>query len=58
VGWPADEVVAVNTARIAGQSDEEIRALVIRMMAARKDALQEQLGALRTIIDADREDLS
>ena len=35
VGWPADEVRALNAARIAGQSDEEIRALVARLHAAR-----------------------
>jgi prophage regulatory protein len=28
VGWPAREVAAINTARIAGKSDDEIRALV------------------------------
>ena len=28
VGWPADEVHAINTARIAGKTDTEIRALV------------------------------
>ncbi len=28
VGWPAREVSAVNAARIAGKSDDEIRALV------------------------------
>jgi prophage regulatory protein len=36
VGWPASEVAAVNVARIAGKSDEEIRALVANMEAARK----------------------
>ena len=35
VGWPADEVSALNAARIAGQSDEEIRALVTQLEAAR-----------------------
>ena len=35
VGWPADEVSALITARIAGQSDAEIRALVARLEAAR-----------------------
>ena len=28
VGWPAGEVEAINAARISGQSDAEIRALV------------------------------
>ena len=38
VGWPASEVAAINTARIAGMTDEEIRALVIKLEAARKAA--------------------
>jgi prophage regulatory protein len=36
VGWPADEVRAINAARIAGKSDEQIRALVHDLEAARK----------------------
>lgn len=39
VGWPADEVEALNAARIAGKSDEEIRALVVKLEAARKAAV-------------------
>ena len=35
MGWPAQEVAALNTARIAGQSDEELRELVTRLHAAR-----------------------
>ncbi|MGR8932627.1 MAG: helix-turn-helix transcriptional regulator [Gammaproteobacteria bacterium] len=31
VGWPENEVIALNTARIAGSSDEEIRALVKKL---------------------------
>ena len=38
VGWPSDEVTAINTARIAGKTDEEIRTLVAKLEAARKDA--------------------
>jgi prophage regulatory protein len=38
VGWPAHEVGALNAARIAGKSDEEIRALVVKLEAARKAA--------------------
>jgi prophage regulatory protein len=38
VGWPASEVAAINTARIAGMTDEEIRTLVIKLEAARKAA--------------------
>ena len=35
VGWPASEVASINAARIAGKSDEEIRALVARLEAGR-----------------------
>jgi len=38
VGWPSCEVTAINAARIAGKTDEEIRALVIKLEAARKSA--------------------
>jgi prophage regulatory protein len=38
VGWPSSEVAAINAARIAGKSDEEIRELVARLEAARKSA--------------------
>ena len=38
VGWPSDEVEAINAARIAGNTDEEIRVLVAKLEAARKDA--------------------
>lgn len=39
VGWPAGEVTALNAARIAGKSDHEIRALVVKLEAARSAAL-------------------
>ena len=35
VGWPAGEVAAINAARIAGKTDEEIRALVTHLEKAR-----------------------
>ncbi len=38
VGTPENEVDALNAARIAGKSDEEIRALVVKLEAARKAA--------------------
>lgn len=38
VGWPAHEVAALNAARIAGKTDEEIRVLVTRLEAARRAA--------------------
>jgi prophage regulatory protein len=36
VAWPAGDVDALNAARIAGKSDEQIRALVLRLEAARQ----------------------
>lgn len=36
VGWPVDELSMLNAARIAGKSDEDIRALVAKLEAARK----------------------
>jgi prophage regulatory protein len=33
--WKADEVAAINAARIAGKSDDEIRRLVAELEAAR-----------------------
>ncbi len=36
VGWPADELAALNAARIAGKTEDEIRALVAKLQAARK----------------------
>jgi len=40
VGWPADEVAAINAARIAGQTGDEIRELVAQLEAARKGVAQ------------------
>jgi prophage regulatory protein len=37
VGWPRHEVSALNAARIAGKTEDEIRALVRSLEAARKD---------------------
>lgn len=39
VGWPAYEVAALNAARIAGKTDEEIRSLVVKLETARKAAI-------------------
>jgi prophage regulatory protein len=35
VGWPASEVHAINKARIAGKSEDDIRALVVALEQAR-----------------------
>lgn len=37
VAWPASDVAALNAARIAGQSDDDIRKLVQRLQAARAE---------------------
>lgn len=37
VGWPDFEIDAINAARIAGHSDQQIKALVVRLHAQRAD---------------------
>lgn len=44
VGWPADEVQAVTAARVAGAADDELRALVQQLHAARRTKYQALLG--------------
>jgi prophage regulatory protein len=39
VGWPANEIGALNAARISGKTDAEIRDLVLKLEAARKGAV-------------------
>ena len=39
VGWPASEVAAINAARIAGKTDNQIRDLVVRLEASRRERL-------------------
>lgn len=38
VGWPSHEVDSINSARIAGRTDDEIRTLVAKLVLARKSA--------------------
>jgi prophage regulatory protein len=38
IGWPANEIASINNARIAGKTEEEIRALVIDLEQTRKSA--------------------
>lgn len=38
VAWPANEIAAVNAARIAGKSNDEVRQLVSGLQDARKIA--------------------
>jgi prophage regulatory protein len=40
VGWPDYEVKAINTARIAGKSEADIRELVSRLHAKRIELVQ------------------
>jgi len=37
VGWPDHEVQAINIARVAGKTDDQIRALVQRLHAQRQE---------------------
>jgi len=39
VGWRESEVAAINAARIAGRTDDEIRQLVVRLHLARGTAV-------------------
>ena len=45
VAWPADEVRAINAARIAGKTDDEIRRLVSRLEATRAEKAASLVGA-------------
>ena len=40
VGWPDYEVMAINRARIAGQTDDQIKDLVSRLHAKRIELVQ------------------
>lgn len=40
VGWPDYEVMAINRARIAGQTDDQIKDLVTRLHAKRIELVQ------------------
>ena len=53
VGWPAHEVAALNAARIAGKSDEEIRALLAQKQEEHRDldAVVERLLSAPTVGD-------
>jgi prophage regulatory protein len=38
VAWPSTEIAAINSARIAGESDDAIRKLVLQLVRARSAA--------------------
>lgn len=40
VGWPESEIAAINTARIAGKTDDEVRDLVKALETHRKAGCQ------------------
>ena len=44
VGWPSDEVIAVNKARVAGATDEQLRELINRLHEKRRGLLKEALA--------------
>lgn len=44
VGWPAREVTAINAARIAGSSDDELRALVASLESGRRIAARTRMS--------------
>lgn len=48
VAWPAGEIASVIAARVAGQSDDDIRSLVKQLEAARKGAPQ-LIAEMRTV---------
>lgn len=50
VGWPADEVRAINAARVAGSSDAEVRQLVSWLHAQRPSALKQIIPAQATMV--------
>ncbi len=39
VGWPEHEIDKLNSARIAGKTDDEIRSLVLKLETARKNTV-------------------
>jgi prophage regulatory protein len=43
VGWPEEEVFAINAARISGQTMEQIKLLVLHLEERRRDALMPYL---------------
>ena len=46
IGWPSDEVDALNAARISGKSDDQIRQLVHSLHAKRQRAGKDSEGLL------------
>ena len=47
VAWPAGDVAALNAARIAGRTDAQIRALVLKLETGRLSASGDAVAALQ-----------
>ena len=47
VAWPAGDVAALNAARIAGKSDDQIRTLVLKLEAGRLSVSGGAVAALQ-----------
>lgn len=50
VGWPDDEVDAINTARIGGADNDTIRMLVERLHDKRAERLKTLMGSVREAV--------
>ena len=47
VAWPAGDVAALNAARIAGKSDDQIRTLVLKLEAGRLSVVGGAVAAVQ-----------
>jgi prophage regulatory protein len=47
VGWPSNEVEAINMHRIAGATDDQIRELVLRLHAKRSEVFEQMEATLK-----------
>ena len=47
VAWPAGDVAALNAARIAGKSDDQIRTLVLKLEAGRLSVVGGTVAAVQ-----------
>jgi prophage regulatory protein len=50
VAWPEHEIFAINAARVAGKSDEQIKKLVTELVKLRKGVPNKSESELRTTI--------
>ena len=47
VAWPAGDVAALNAARIAGRTDDQIRTLVLKLEAGRLSVVGNAMAAVQ-----------